>query len=120
NQGLFNSFAAPKDSAYIIITHRSLWNQALFYKTYRDQTTNNKVLLVDIDELYDQFAFGIKKHPLAIKNFVQYLLNTWTTVHPPQALFILGKSIAERYSRTNATNFQNNLVPSFGNPPSDV
>ena len=120
NPGLFNNLTIPKDSAYLIITHRSLWNQALAYKTYRDFTTNNKVILIDIDELYDQFAYGIKQHPLAIKNFVKYILDNWTTVHPPQALFLVGKSIASRFTRTNAQNFTNNLVPSFGNPPSDV
>ena len=119
NPGLFNDFSTPKDSAYIIITHRSLWNQAIYYKAYRDLTTNNKAVLVDIDELYDQFAYGIKKHPLAIKNFMKYILDNWTSVHPPQALFLIGKSIAARFSRTNAQNFANNLIPSFGNPPSD-
>ncbi len=121
NPGLFNNFlAAAKDSAYIIITNRSLWNQASFYKAYRDLTTNNKVLMVDIDELYDQFAYGIKKHPLAIRNFVKYILDKWTSVQPPQNLFIIGKSIAARDLRWDGQNFTNCLVPSYGNPPSDI
>ncbi|MCX6291286.1 MAG: C25 family cysteine peptidase [Bacteroidetes bacterium] len=121
NPSIFNNFlSAPVDSAYIIITHRSLWNQVGFYKAHRDLTTNNKVVLVDIDELYDQFAYGIKKHPLAIKNFVKFLLDNWTGVHPPQALFLIGKSIAARDCRYSGQNFMNNLVPSYGNPPSDI
>ena len=121
NQGLFNNFlAAAKDSAYIIITNRSMWFDAQLYRSYRDLTTNNKTILIDIDELYDQFAYGIKKHPLAIKNFVKYILDKWTGMHPPQAMFLIGKSIAERFSRTNAQNFADNLVPSYGNPPSDI
>ncbi len=120
NQGLFNNFATPKDSAYIIITNRALWNAALAYKAYRDITTNNKVVLVDVDELFDQFSYGVREHPLAIKNFTKYILDTWSSVHPPQALFLLGKSIRASDSRLIPTNFANNLVPSYGNPPSDV
>ncbi len=121
NQGLFNNYLnAAIDSAYIIITNRALWFEAQAYKAQRDITTGNKVILIDIDELYDQFAYGIKKHPLAIKNFVKYILDKWTSVHPPQAMFLIGKSIAERFSRYDPQSFANNLVPSYGNPPSDI
>jgi len=34
---------------------------------------NHKTLVVDVELLYDQFAHGIRKHPLSIKNFVSYV-----------------------------------------------
>ena len=57
------------DSAFLIITNRGLWNQARTYEAHRDLTENNRALLIDVAELYDQFAYGINNHPLGIKNF---------------------------------------------------
>ncbi len=102
---------------YIIITHPKLWNEANNYKTYRNLTGFNATV-VNIEELYHQFAYGIKKHPLAIKNFVNYVINTWDSI--PKYLFLLGKSIHARYYRKNAIQYENTLVPSFGYPSSDI
>ncbi len=102
---------------YIIISHPLLWNEAQLYESYRNATGYN-VLLADINELYDQFAYGIRKHPVAIRNFIDYLINIYDSV--PKNLFLLGKSINVPGSRNNTTNYYNNLVPSFGNPPSDI
>lgn len=123
NFGYFNNFLQSsniRDSAFIIITHRGLWNQALAYKNYRDQTTNNRVVIVDIDELYDQFAFGIKKHPLSIKNFAEFILDNWTNVGPPQNMFLLGKSISPVDFRNSPSLFAACLIPSYGVPTSDL
>ncbi|MBP6335376.1 MAG: hypothetical protein KA444_07890 [Bacteroidia bacterium] len=123
NFGYFNNFLQPsnvKDSAFIIVSHKLLWSQALAYKTYRDATTGGKVLLCDIEELYDQFAYGVQKHPLSIKNFAQFLLDEWTTVAPPQHLFLLGKSISPADFRQNPALFAACLVPSYGVPTSDL
>ena len=93
NFGFFNNMQSiGRDSAFIIIAHRSLWNQAQTYKAYRDQTTGNKAILIDVDELADQFIWN-SKHPLSIKNFIHFTLNSWT-VAPPENLLLLGKSIS--------------------------
>ncbi len=78
-----------RDSAFIIISNKLLWSQALAYKAYRDATTGGKVLLCDIDELYDQFAYGIKKHPLSIKNFADFFLTTGRVLHLRNIFFSL-------------------------------
>ncbi|HRH66057.1 MAG TPA: C25 family cysteine peptidase [Bacteroidia bacterium] len=119
NFGFFNNLQSiARDSAFIIIAPRSLWNQAQSYKAYRDQTTGNRTVLLDIDELYDQFAYGIQKHPLSIKNFIHYALNSWTG-GPPQNLLLLGKSISGADFRNNPGLFGLCMVPSFGVPTSD-
>ncbi|MBK9524690.1 MAG: hypothetical protein IPO39_07995 [Bacteroidetes bacterium] len=119
NFGFFNNLQTiGRDSAFIIIAHRSLWNQAQSYKAYRDLTTVNRAILIDIDELYDQFAYGIQKHPLSIKNFIHFTLNSWT-VAPAQNLLLLGKSISGADFRNNTGLFSLCLVPSFGVPTSD-
>jgi hypothetical protein len=121
NFGYFNNFLSnPIDSAFLIVTHRSLWNQAQLYKNYRNQTTGNRVLLADIDELTDQFAYGIQKHPHSIRNFSKLLLDQWTNVADPQHLFLLGKSINPIDARSNSALFAVSLIPSFGIPSSDI
>lgn len=109
------------DSAFIIVTHKSLLASAINYKNYRSSVPggSHNVVLADIDELYDQFAYGIVKSPLAIRGFADYLLDTYPSNAPPQNLFLMGKSIHLAYCRQNATNYANCLVPSFGNPSSD-
>lgn len=106
---------------YIIVTHRSLYAQALQYAQYRAQTGYN-VLTVDVETLYEQFSYGIPKHPLAIKNFVRFALDHFAdTIH---GLFIIGKGYRAGegpYSyRKNQQIYAQTLVPSMGNPPSDL
>ncbi len=112
------------DSAFIIITSKKLWNEASQYLNYRNQTTGNKAMLIDVDELYDQFSYGIAKHPLAIKNFAHFILDKWTgnpyNLHPPQAILLLGKGLAASNFRTSGTYFDSCYVPSYGEPCSDI
>lgn len=121
NFGYFNNFlATPIDSAYLIVTHRSLWNQALQYKNYRNQTTGNRAFIADIDELTDQFAYGIQKHPNSIRNFCKLVSDQWPNSADPQHLFLIGKSINPYDTRRDQGLFATSLVPSFGIPTSDI
>ena len=43
------------------------------------------IKVVDINELVDQFAFGIKKHPFSIKNFLRY--SRTHSQKPPKCFF---------------------------------
>ena len=76
---------------------------------------------MDINELTDQFAFGIQKHPLAVKNFINYARNSFG--QKPQYVLLLGRGIDYVEYRTNQgdpADEQLNLVPTFGFPASDV
>ena len=116
--GRFTNIAiAQVDSAFLIITHTNLINEASNYALYR-QSKGKNVVVVDVEELYDQYSFGIYKHPLAIRNFVNQVLSTWN--NPPNHLFLIGKSVNIKESRKSTTGaFAENLVPSFGNPSAD-
>ncbi|MBK7181852.1 MAG: hypothetical protein IPH89_02390 [Bacteroidetes bacterium] len=107
------------DSAFVIITHPQLMNDADLYKQYRSSVNGgmHNVLIANINELYDQFAFGIVKSPLSIKGFSELLIDTYPTA--PQNLFLLGKSIHLVDSRKSTPEYNACLVPSFGNPSSD-
>ncbi len=121
NPGRFNDFGAlGLDSAFIIITHQSLMSAAQDYYNYRNTHAPNinRCLLVNIDELYDQFAYGIEKHPLSVKNFSRYVLNTWPT--EAQHIFLIGKSISPADYRNNPGLYEKCMVASYGVPTSDI
>lgn len=122
NNGFFTNFGQSQiDSAFVIVTHTSLLASAQSYASYRQQRFNT--VLVNVDELYDQFGYGVEKSGLSVRNFCNYLLNTWSA--PPQYLLLLGKSVREaregnaQGARENAIFFARNLVPSLGYPSSD-
>lgn len=121
---LFTNFGtAANQGDYIMISHADLRTGAIDrvqqFANYRETAAGgaHNVVLVDIDELYDQFGHGIPKHPIAIRNFVNYAFNVWGS--DPQYLFLVGKSV--RYSSTRTFPAAHNacLIPSWGDPASD-
>jgi hypothetical protein len=114
---------------YIIISNPVLYNDGSGqnyvdqYRAYRASAPgggyNAKVF--DIDELTDEFGFGIKNHPASIKDFVIYSKNNFTVA--PQYIFLIGKGVnyAEYYTnQTSPLAPRLNLVPTFGYPASDI
>ncbi|MEO8068142.1 MAG: C25 family cysteine peptidase [Flavobacteriales bacterium] len=129
--GYFTNYAANElDSACIIVTHTSLLNAAQQYADYRETSPRNPMptLVADVEQLYHQYGGGTIKSGMAIRRFAKHLLDTWST--PPQALFLIGKSVmspsigtdigVRRPTSTVPTTYQRCLVPTFGSPPSDV
>jgi len=123
--GTFTDYGVtPIDTAYIIITHPNLLSEANTYANYRLNPPVNDLnvpqqnaVVYNIDDLYDQFAYGIEKHPYSIRGFIDYVSNTWPTM--PNYLFLIGKSVKSSESRRSLTAFHENLVPSYGDPASD-
>ncbi len=116
NNGYFSNFNfLANNKEYLIITHKMFWNAASAYAAYRD-STNHPSLMADIDELYDQFAWGIPKHPIAIRNFCDFLLDNQNP--KPKFLFLIGKSVISLSSRSGS-NYALNTVPTYGEPPAD-
>ncbi|MBA3971156.1 MAG: hypothetical protein H0X46_03270, partial [Bacteroidetes bacterium] len=108
------------DSAYVIVTHSSLLPSAMNYKIYRSTNSYggfHNVLVADIDQLYDQFAYGIVKSPLSIRRFCDYLIDTFPTI--PKNLYLMGKAYHMQLARNDGASYNGDLVPSFGNPSSD-
>ena len=73
------SFINYKNSAvkkpYVIIYHKNFQAGTQAYKNYRQSQVGGgfDVIDADIETLYEQFSYGIKKHPLSIRNFIKYL-----------------------------------------------
>lgn len=102
---------------YIMITHSSLWSGAQLYETYRGLDPEFTPLLINIEELYDQFGFGVRQHPNSIRNFLKMTDNSWIT--KPQHVFMIGKGIKHNFIRQNPALYSQSLLPSIGISPCD-
>ncbi len=106
---------------YVVISHPDLFqdsegrNPVFDYCAYRT-TTGEKPSIHSVLELYDQFSYGIAGHPLAIKNFAAFIKQNWQSIKPKN-IFLIGKGRIYNTVRQNAAS--NNLIPTFGYPPSD-
>ncbi|HVX51835.1 MAG TPA: C25 family cysteine peptidase [Chitinophagaceae bacterium] len=127
-QRSFTDFSKPANQGdYLIITNPVLYgsgsnNYIEQYRDYRhsDSGGGYNAKIIDITDLEDQFAYGIKWHPLAIKNFLRYARNTFAV--KPAFAFLIGKGVEYGVYRMNETDplvLQTNLVPTFGTPGSD-
>ena len=123
-----NYTALPAQGNYIVISNKVLYsdnsghNWVLDYVNYRSRTSGPNVghldaRLFDIDQLTDQFGYGVKQSPLAIRNFVEYAYDHWTK--KPEYLFIIGKGVVYYSVRPSSINYNMNLVSPFGEPASD-
>lgn len=114
---------------YLIISNSALYNDGNgvnyvdLYRQYRASVAggsyNAKVF--NIEELNDQFAFGIRKHPSAIRDFIRYADRNFTV--KPKYAFIIGRGLSSLEYRENAENpvtEKLDLVQTFGWPASDV
>ncbi|HSR40172.1 MAG TPA: C25 family cysteine peptidase, partial [Phnomibacter sp.] len=109
---------------YLIISNKKLYNdngndRVEEYRAYRSSTEggNYNARVYDIDELTEQFAYNIPKHPLAIRNFLRYARTTFNA--SPKAVFLLGRGATYDYSPGAVDAEFLNLVPTWGHPASD-
>ncbi len=126
NKSFTNFSVHSNQGDYLIISHKNLTsgaNAVEQYRQYRSSTNGGNFVakIYDIDELVDQFAFGIKKHPLAIRNFLRMSNATFT--NKPKYVFYIGKAVTYdeyRFLENTSTIEAQNLVPTFGWPASDA
>lgn len=112
--------SAGINSDYIFITHKSLLDKVEDYETYRKSIAGGsyKTLILDIDDLYEQFSYGIIKSPLSIRNFAKYAYNNFTDTI--DGFFLVGKSHTAEHYRNNLSYYSGTLVPTMGDPASDI
>lgn len=123
----FNTVA--NQGNYLIITNPVLYNDGSGnnyveqYRQYRSSTAGGafNAKVISIEELYDQFSFGIKQHPAAIRDFIRFAYRQFST--RPEYVLILGRgvtSIEYKQNETNPDMKKIEMVPTFGWPASDV
>jgi len=127
-----NLASATSQGNYLIISNPLLFtggtngdNAVMDYKNYRNSAAGGSfnVQIYDINELVDQFAFGIKKDPLSIQNFLRYARANFAA--PPQFVLLMGYGLCYTDYNTygeqqhNPLADQLDLVPTYGYPASD-
>jgi hypothetical protein len=135
NAKSFTNYALAQNQAdFIIVSHPALFggangtNPVEDYRQYRSSTNggsfNTKIYLTE--DIIDQFGFGIKNHPVALRNFLMFSRQKFSV--NPKHVFLIGKAvnyIHQRYSEQWSDGdrhkmAQLNLVPTFGWPASDM
>ena len=119
----------PRNSySFTIVTSKQLYEQSPSpnsiddYIAYRSSVDGGEfnVQLHFIEDLYDRFAYGIQRHPLALNNFSEQLRQEDDKGH----LLIIGKGRAYTLVRTpdalSSPANQSFYVPTFGFPASDA
>ena len=114
------------DAEFIFLSNPRLYddgtgvNWVQEYANYRSSAAGGgySTIIVDVQQLYDQFGWGINRHPLGVRNFGHFVRKYWEDV---QYMFIIGKGREYPSIRTSAqlvaaTNF---YVPTFGSPGAD-
>ena len=130
-RNFINYGLAANQGDYLIISHPRLYagpggsNPVENYRVYRSSSAGGayNAKIYEIDELVDQFAFGIKKHPNSIRNFLRWARANFSTA--PKFVFLIGHAVVYdqyRYAELNPDPDieRLNIVPTFGSPASDV
>ena len=131
NAGFFTNYsnAVNIEEALLFVYPQKLENKALEYAAYRSSVAGGayNVIEAKVEELYQQFGGGIPKHINGIRRFAHFIHTNSNS--KPVGLFLVGKGIREANitsvtnlgpgSRTNLAAYQNNLIPSFGQPSCD-
>ncbi len=124
-----NLSLAANQGDYIIISNPVLFNNGSGvnyveqYRQYRNSVAGGSynAKVYDINELTEQFGFGINKHPAAVRDFVRYANQQFSG--KPKFVFIIGRGVTYLEYKNYEANPDVNklaLVPTFGWPASDV
>ncbi len=131
-RNFINYNLAANQGDYLIISHPRLYagpggsNPVDDYRAYRSSSAGGayNAKIYEIDELVDQFAFGIKKHPNSIRNFLRWARASFSVA--PKSVFMIGHAVvygqyfyySEMLLDPNIERL--NIVPTFGSPASDI
>jgi len=114
--------------SYLMLTSEKLNNSegeenlVLKYSDYRKspQGGSYDTYIVNVEDLYDQFSYGVARSSMSIRNFGHYIRDNWDAI---ELIYIVGKGI--EYSRYRTAVQQEDpdkpefYVPSWGVPASD-
>ncbi len=107
---------------YIILTHSALntsvngTNYVQEYAEYRSSEEGGgfNVQVFNVEELYDEFGYGVEGHAQSINNFANYAKQTWPQL---EYALILGKGLEYNLVREGIN--EDFYVPVYGIPGSD-
>ncbi len=118
---------ASANSDYLMISNARLFddgnghNYVQDYADYRASVAggNYNPLIVNVQQVYDQFGYGVQRNPIGIRNMVQWAVRHWEKA---RFVYLVGKGrtyndirSATELQEAQATMF----VPTFGSPGGD-
>jgi hypothetical protein len=103
-------------SDYMIISHKLFMAAAQHLGAHRQAVNNVRVKVVDVQDIYDEFNYGVFNGEV-IKNFLRYAYLQWPTPALTYVLFF-GDACWD-YKRYISSTTQINYVPSHGHPVGD-
>ena len=107
----------PANSAdYLIVTARPFQKAAEELAAYRAQANGFRTRVVDVQDIYDQFSYGIFSPP-AIRKFLKFTAENWQPPAPSYVLFFGDGTWDYKHHLKNSR--EKNFVPPIANPVSD-
>lgn len=122
NKVIFENAIENIDKDYIIISKKDVFSYTLQdYADYRSSGSGGsfKTVIIDIEDIYNQFGYGIARHSQSLNNFIIYIKDKFID---PKYVLIIGKGIEYNEVRTEEQlNDPINLfqIPTYGKPGSD-
>ncbi len=112
----FQNLKSTENGAdYIFITHRKFQQIADKFSAFWE-ARNLRTKVVDIEEVYDEFNYGIK-HARAVKDFLAYAFESW---QKPAPVYVLLIGDASWDPKKNArSSLKTDYIPVWGNPVTD-
>ncbi len=107
---------------YIIISNPLLFDDGMGnnyvqqYADYRSSTGFNPIIIT-VEQLYNQFAYGISRHSQSVRNLTGYTLKNWAIA--PRYIFMIGKS-RPHYSVRKNWDKQPAYTLTFGHETADI
>jgi hypothetical protein len=120
-----NLRSAANAADYILITHDDFLVAAQRLADHRrqhngryakDRLRNMRVAVVNVEDIYDEFGFGIP-HPGAVREFLRYAYFNWQKPAPAFVGFLGDASLDPNFYVLGSN--KRNFIFSFGDPASD-
>ncbi len=101
---------------YLILTAQPFVKAAQDLAAFRQQKNRFRTRVVDVQNIYDQFSYGIF-HPPAIRDFLKFVASHWQAPAPSYVLFFGDGTWDYKHLMENSVG--KNFVPPIANPVSD-
>ena len=127
-RNFINYGLAANQGNFMIISHPALTvstssgNPVENYRAYRSSAAGGSHIakIYMIDEVLDQFGYGIKKNPNGLRNFIRWARNNFSS--PVKNVLLIGKGLNYQQFRLyeNAPDIDKlSYIPTYGQPASD-
>lgn len=102
---------------YLLVYNKLFTTQAEQLRAYRGSHDGFRSVKAEMEDIYDIFNYGME-HPVAVKNFIKYIYDNW---QQPRISYIclFGRASLDPKKNSTSSVYYQNLVPVYGNPPSD-